>query len=332
MTNNLPHRVTSSASPRPKTSSPRALTAPYSMPPTTTSRSSPPVSLHAPLLHSVYPSLPGGGGLHSIMPPVTSSFAAGLYPYPRPPIPPPSSAPGQPCTDPFCRDPTCPTTALRNAHLMSQAQASYAAMAASAAAGMRSPFMYPGFLSGMPGFPQIPPPPPTTTSAAVSLSYSSMSPLSSTSTTSTTSASSSAHVCSWMNGKEVCGRRFSSGEDLMSHLRTHTAAAAAAPPAPAPTSTSADPTLAALQAAQAQAALFSPSHSALAALQAQAAKAASESVPTTSSSARYHPYGRPGVSMDPYLGGLHPGAGGMSPSAAAAAYLGLGGVPSLLYQ
>ena len=89
-----------------------------------------------------------------------------------------------------------------------------------------------------------------------------------------------------------------------------------------------DPTLAALQAAQAQAAgLFSPGahQSALAALQAQAAKSSSSS---SLASSRFHPYGRPGSAAtasssaapdNPYL----------NPAAAAAvAYLGM---PPMLY-
>jgi len=120
--------------------------------------------------------------------------------------------------------------------------------------------------------------------------------------TSTTTPS-APFVCNWTNSGEVCGRRFSSSEDLMGHLRTHTstsvAAVSTAPSSIPPTSTTS--TLAALQAAQAQA-LLSPAvtngASALAALQAQAAKMTVPiTTPTTTPSsvdlsaaaaARYH--------------------------------------------
>ena len=117
----------------------------------------------------------------------------------------------------------------------------------------------------------------------------------------------------------------------MSHLRTHTSSATV-PTTAAPTAVSAsslstatvasDPTLAALQAAQAQAAgLFSPAahHSALAALQAQAAKSSSSLL-----SSRFHPYGRPGVAVT--SASAVPDHAYLNP--AAVAYLGM---PPMLY-
>lgn len=131
----------------------------------------------------------------------------------------------------------------------------------------------------------------------------------------------SPYVCNWMAGGEFCGRRFDSSEDLMGHLRTHTAAASTAPVTP--TSTVAT-SLAAFQAAQA--ALISStvapvmststSASALAALQAQAAKMAAS--PSSSSgvstdlaaaaAARYHAalVTRPGLPPPPPMPALPP--------------------------
>lgn len=43
---------------------------------------------------------------------------------------------------------------------------------------------------------------------------------------------SSPYVCSWNSTSGVCGKRFSSSEELMSHLRTHTASLDAPPPLP----------------------------------------------------------------------------------------------------
>ena len=133
----------------------------------------------------------------------------------------------------------------------------------------------------------------------------------------------------------------------MSHLGTHTSATALASVAPTPASGSAvnasslpvattapDPTLAALQAAQAQAAgLFSPAapahQSALAALQAQAAKSSTSSL----TASRFHPYGRPGGPMPAMATGASSSAAPdhpyLNPAAAAAvAYLGM---PPMLY-
>ena len=90
-----------------------------------------------------------------------------------------------------------------------------------------------------------------------------------------TAAAGGPHMCSWMQGREFCGRRFSTSEELMSHLRTHTS------PSKPPTS-SPEPALPA---------------SALALLQAQAAQLRAgggihrSSTPPNAES-RYHPYGR----------------------------------------
>jgi hypothetical protein len=86
----------------------------------------------------------------------------------------------------------------------------------------------------------------------------------------------SPYVCNWMSGADFCGRRFSTSEDLMSHLRTHTASAASTS-APAPASTTHPAVTAALaQALMSTAPMVTSTTttSALAALQAQAVKLA----------------------------------------------------------
>lgn len=211
------------------------------------------------------------------------------------------------CMDPMCRDPACPTTAARNAQFLN-------------------------FFAGTRGLPPYFYPPVTsaallglTSPSGPSLSYS-HAPVSTSSPSVTTSSSSapsiggaSPFVCNWMNGSEFCGRRFSTSDDLMSHLRSHTTAAAhlaptsaSSPTLPPPTSPMASlpspaDTLAALQAAQLQA-LYPAlgSQSALAALQARAASAAANSslspnsaAAAAAAAARYHPYARPGMGLPP---------------------------------
>lgn len=151
-----------------------------------------------------------------LTPPLTSSAP-----------PPPASAYPTPSVDSLYRD---------QAARAAQIQASYAALTARMAASAANPFlspymMYPGL------FPPAPPPTTTTTSVAPSSLPSPPKPVTSTTTTtappSTPSPSlkvgSSPYVCNWMQGKDgFCGRRFSTSEDLMSHLRSHTTVASAA--------------------------------------------------------------------------------------------------------
>ena len=104
----------------------------------------------------------------------------------------------------------------------------------------------------------------------------------------------SPYVCNWMSGADFCGRRFSTSEDLMSHLRTHTASAASTS---APASTAHPAVTAALaQALMTTAPMVTSTTttSALAALQAQAVKlatapsrspVATPTAPTTTTSA-----------------------------------------------
>ena len=213
-----------------------------------------------------------------------------------------------PCTNPMCTDITCPTGAARASLLMgvpppSAASLSLLNLMHQPPAGSTS--IAPPTSTSAPGLPPTQP-----------------------------------HVCSWVSNGEFCGRRFSSGEDLMGHLRTHTAASAVASTAASMTSSTSTSTpsstsLAVIQAAQAQALASTPvtsttsSTSALAYLQAQAAKLASSAphhIPSTvapptsttapdlaaAAAARYHAsfaaLARPGL---PH----HPGHFGLPPSA-----------------
>merc|ERR1711976_607369 len=91
---------------------------------------------------------------------------------------------------------------------------------------------YPGMMPGMPGLPpsmmpgypgapslpgMLPPSllaPPAPVSTLPSVTSSASLP---------TVGGASQFMCSWMQGRDFCGRRFNSSEELMSHLRTHTA-------------------------------------------------------------------------------------------------------------
>ena len=122
----------------------------------------------------------------------------------RPPglpgYPPPSSHPGV-CRDPFCRDPSCPTAAY----------SAYLARISGAAS------LPPGYLelleaykmyappAGIPGLHSPAPPPPPTSSAGMG-----------------GPPSAGPYICNWMNGRDYCGKRFGTAEELLVHLKTHT--------------------------------------------------------------------------------------------------------------
>jgi hypothetical protein len=124
----------------------------------------------------------------------------GLPGYP----PPPTSHPGV-CRDPYCRDPACPTAAY-SAYL--------ARISGAASAGLLPPGylelleaykMYsPATAGGIPGL-HTPPPPPTTSSAGVG-----------------GATVGGPYICNWMNGRDYCGKRFGTAEELLVHLKTHT--------------------------------------------------------------------------------------------------------------
>lgn len=91
-------------------------------------------------------------------------------------------------------------------------------------------------------------------------------------------------VCNWIAGEAYCGKRFSTSEELLQHLRSHTSLGAPDPNAGGPAGIMSGP-------GHTHHPLLSPS----AALhRAAAAAAASYPAPSLSPlSARYHPYGKP---------------------------------------
>jgi len=104
------------------------------------------------------------------------------------------------CRDPYCRDPTCPT-AYYNGQLASMAGSE---------SGMSS-----GYLELFKAHQMA-----LAMAAATGSNGSS-----SSSATPATSAASGVgpYICNWMNGREgYCGKRHSSAEELLQHLRTHT--------------------------------------------------------------------------------------------------------------
>ncbi|XP_059616670.1 zinc finger protein Noc [Phlebotomus argentipes] len=101
------------------------------------------------------------------------------------------------------------------------------------------------------------------------------------------------YICNWIAGETYCGKRFSSSEELLQHLRTHTASLA-------------DPAAAAAALAQSQSALLSP----LGPLFSPSALHRAYPTPPLSplSAGRYHPYSKPGAlsSYPPFNPALGP--------------------------
>eukprot|EP00095_Tigriopus_kingsejongensis_P008261 maker-scaffold240_size241964-snap-gene-0.8 protein:Tk08261 transcript:maker-scaffold240_size241964-snap-gene-0.8-mRNA-1 annotation:"zinc finger protein noc-like" len=130
----------------------------------------------------------------------------------RPPFGMPGMAPQSSlsvCRDPYCRDPSCPT-AVYNAQLASLT-----------AAGSLPPgyaellYAHKLGLTGLPGMT------PTTTSASVAAAAAVAAM--SVATSGSNGVHSGPYICNWMNGREgYCGKRHSSAEELLQHLRTHT--------------------------------------------------------------------------------------------------------------
>ena len=106
--------------------------------------------------------------------------------YPHPPVA--SHGSGSVCRDPYCKDPGCPV-AIYNAYM----------------ARLRLP---PGYLElleahKLASLPPSPAMPPTSLSASASL------------------GPGGPYICNWMNGRDYCGKRYSSAEELLVHLKTH---------------------------------------------------------------------------------------------------------------
>lgn len=204
---------------------------PASLPPSKRMRESPsprqrpPTSSPVPPPSSV-PSLPPGfpPGLPSSLASLYSSpYLAALAGAPQP------QSGGAPCTDPLCRDVTCPTYQLRAA----QAAQMMAMTGLSLPPGY-PPYSLPPALPGLPpsmlGYPGPAPsipgllPPsflPSTVSPPGLLPPPVSAPV--TSPAASLSVGASPFSCNWVQGGSFCGRRFNSSEELMSHLRTHTA-------------------------------------------------------------------------------------------------------------
>jgi len=134
---------------------------------------------------------PGPGGIEFSNPALRLPFG-GLPGYPQT-----TSVSGNVCRDPYCGDSNCPT-------------AIYSAYITRLTAASRG--LPPGYLElmeaqkmtamglGCPPSSSIP------TSLPGSGPYNSVGP----------------HICNWMNGKMYCGKRFTSAEELLIHLKTHT--------------------------------------------------------------------------------------------------------------
>jgi len=116
------------------------------------------------------------------------STIPGLGGYPHPPVASHSGS-SSVCRDPYCKDPGCPI-AVYNAYM----------------ARLRLP---PGYLElleahKLASLPPSPAMPPTSLSASASL------------------GPGGPYICNWMNGRDYCGKRYSSAEELLVHLKTHT--------------------------------------------------------------------------------------------------------------
>ncbi|XP_055684815.1 zinc finger protein Noc [Lutzomyia longipalpis] len=99
------------------------------------------------------------------------------------------------------------------------------------------------------------------------------------------------YICNWIAGETYCGKRFGTSEELLQHLRTHTANLA-------------DPAAAAAALAQSQSALLNP----LGQLFSPSALHRAYPTPPLSplSAGRYHPYGKPGATMPSALSAYPP--------------------------
>jgi len=226
--------------------------------------------------------------------------AAGL-----PGFPSPSSVAGSVCRDPYCKDPNCPT-AVYNAYMSRL----------SAARGLP-----PGYLElmeahkmaalGLGGLGAASPPPPPTSLASASAAAA-LGP-------------GGPYICNWMNGRDArdyCGKRFTSAEELLVHLKTHTnlsasdsslgglnASAAAAAAAAAASSSSA-----------AYAGLLGAASASLMGARGAAGAPGGPVLPSSLSlgAGRYSPYQRPpGAPMPPSLSPMVGTPGGFPPSLAA---------------
>jgi hypothetical protein len=209
-----------------------------------------------------------------------------------------SSVAGSVCRDPYCKDPNCPT-AVYNAYMAR----------VSAARGLP-----PGYLElmeahkmaalGLGGLGSPPPSVPTSLASSAAL------------------GPGGPYICNWMNGRDYCGKRFTSAEELLVHLKTHTNLSAS------------DSNLLAagsgVPGASAYAGLLGASAASLLGRGAGGPVLPS-SLSALGAAGRYSPYQRPGAPLPPSLSGLGPG--GFPPSLAALhpSFASLAGYPASLY-
>lgn len=99
------------------------------------------------------------------------------------------------------------------------------------------------------------------------------------------------YVCNWIAGDSYCGKRFASSDELLQHLRSHTALGAAAADSAA---------AAAAAAAGPMSSLLSP-HSFLSGGLHRAGYPTPPLSPLSAAAARYHPYSKPGGALPPSL-------------------------------
>ena len=280
-----PSALAASSSPSPNSGLPAHLS--HLQPPVSSSMT-PPVS---------YLSLGPPGGLSPYSSYLGYFGAAGLAPPPQ----------AGPCLDPMCRDPSCPTFAMRmaQAQLMAAGMSPHHPLAALGYPGYGlglsappgSPYamfggQHPGLASLSPYLPGPllpPPPPPVSTSSAAPPSSQSAGG---------GGVGSSPYMCSWMQGRDFCGRRFNSSEELMAHLRSHTTAMGPTSSSTQEQFSAAATTLTTTIANSSHSPPVSSSALAMLQAQAQAMRAASPSSSTSSGSPpalsdpRYHPYSR----------------------------------------
>jgi len=211
-----------------------------------------------------------------------------------------SSVAGSVCRDPYCKDPNCPT-AVYNA---------YMARMSAARGGLP-----PGYLElmeahkmaalGLGGLGSPPPSVPTSLASSAAL------------------GPGGPYICNWMNGRDYCGKRFTSAEELLVHLKTHTNLSAsdsgllAGAAAGGPSS------------AAAYANLLGASAASLMGRGAAGGPVLPSSLGALGAAGRYSPYQRPGAPLPPSLAG----AAAFPPSLAALhpSFASLAGYPASLY-
>lgn len=206
-----------------------------------------------------------------------------------------SSVAGSVCRDPYCKDPNCPT-AVYNAYMARVATARG---------------LPPGYLElmeahkmaalgGLGGLGSPPPSVPTSLASSAAL------------------GPGGPYICNWMNGRDYCGKRFTSAEELLVHLKTHTNLSASDTGLLSGSPTSA-----------AYASLLGASAASLMGRGAGGPVLPS-SLGALGAAGRYSPYQRPGAPLPPSLSGM---GAAFPPSLAALhpSFASLAGYPASLY-